>query len=88
MRCLILTKVVVNYVIFRKIMMSEIKRYTLEQEEKGYLKYNDLTKTYDDTGMGALVEEKERLEWEIWSSQRDLNRVLDKIVALKIDLGI
>ena len=38
--------------------------------------------------MGALVEEKERLEWEIWSSQRDLNKVLDKIVALKIDLGI
>ena len=65
-----------------------MKRYTLKQEEKGYLKYNDLTKTYDDTGMGALVEEKERLEWEIWSSQRDLNRVLDKIVALKIDLGI
>lgn len=70
------------------MVMSEMKRYTLEQEQKGYLKYNDLTKTYDDTGMGALVEEKERLEWEIWSSQRDLNRVLDKIVALKIDLGI
>ena len=68
--------------------MSKMGNYVLEQEENGYLKFNDSTGVYEDTGMSALVEQKERLEWEIWSSQRDLQNLKHKIKELSKDLGL
>ena len=69
-------------------VMSRMGNYVLEQEENGYLKFNDSTGVYEDTGMSALVEQKERLEWEIWSSQRDLQNLKHKIKELSKDLGL
>ena len=69
-------------------MMSETKRYIMSELEKGSLKYNQITQSYEETGMDILLDQKERLEYEIWASKRDLRSVIRKINRLSKELGL
>ena len=69
-------------------MMSETKRYIMNELEKGSLKYNQITQSYEETGMDILLDQKERLEYEIWASKRDLRSVIRKINRLSKELGL
>jgi len=68
--------------------MSETKRYIMSELEKGSLKYNQITQSYEETGMDILLDQKERLEYEIWASKRDLRSVIRKINRLSKELGL
>jgi len=68
--------------------MSETKRYIMSEIEKGSLKYNQITQSYEETGMDILLDQKERLEYEIWASKRDLRSVIRKINRLSKELGL
>ena len=68
--------------------MSETKRYIMSELEKGSLKYNQITQSYEETGMNILLDQKERLEYEIWASKRDLRSVIRKINRLSKELGL
>lgn len=68
--------------------MSEMKRYIMSELEKGSLKYNQITQSYEETGMDILLDQKERLEYEIWASKRDLRSVIRKINRLSKELGL
>ena len=69
-------------------IMSETKRYIMSELEKGSLKYNQITQSYEETGMDILLDQKERLEYEIWASKRDLRSVIRKINRLSKELGL
>ena len=69
-------------------MMSETKRYIMSELEKGSLKYNQITQSYEETGMDILLDQKEHLEYEIWASKRDLRSVIRKINRLSKELGL
>jgi len=68
--------------------MRETKRYIMSELEKGSLKYNQITQSYEETGMDILLDQKERLEYEIWASKRDLRSVIRKINRLSKELGL
>ena len=68
--------------------MRETKRYIMSEIEKGSLKYNQITQSYEETGMDILLDQKERLEYEIWASKRDLRSVIRKINRLSKELGL
>ena len=70
------------------MIMSETKRYIMSELEKGSLKYNQITQSYEETGMDILLDQKERLEYEIWASKRDLRSVIRKINRLSKELGL
>jgi len=60
----------------------------MSEIEKGSLKYNQITQSYEETGMDILLDQKERLEYEIWASKRDLRSVIRKINRLSKELGL
>jgi len=60
----------------------------MSELEKGSLKYNQITQSYEETGMDILLDQKERLEYEIWASKRDLRSVIRKINRLSKELGL
>ena len=68
--------------------MSEMKRFIMDRVESGGLKFSDLDNTYEHTALDTLLDEKERLEYEIWASKRDLRKLIRKINKLTEELGL
>ena len=63
--------------------MSRMGEWVLDQEEQGNIEFNDLKACYVDTGRVALLEQKERLEWEIKGLRSDLIVIKSKLARLK-----
>jgi len=68
--------------------MSEMKRFIMDRVESGGLKFSDLDNTYEHTALDTLLDEKERLEYEIWASKRDLRKLVAKINRITKELGL
>lgn len=62
--------------------MSRMGEWVLDQEEKGNIEFNDLRGVYVDTGRVSLLEQKERLEWEIKGLRSDLIVIKSKLSRL------
>ena len=60
----------------------------MNKVESGGLKFNDLDNTYEHTALDTLLDEKERLEYEIWASKRDLRKLVAKINRITKELGL
>ena len=60
----------------------------MDRVESGGLKFNDLDNTYEHTALDTLLDEKERLEYEIWASKRDLRKLVAKINRITKELGL
>ena len=60
----------------------------MDKIESGGLKFSDLDNTYEHTALDTLLDEKERLEYEIWASKRDLRKLVAKINRITKELGL
>ena len=65
-----------------------MKRFIMDRVESGGLNFNDLDNTYEHTALDTLLDEKERLEYEIWASKRDLRKLVAKINRITKELGL
>jgi len=53
----------------------KMKNYIIEQESNGRLVFNDDTMQYEGSALQDLDNDIERLEWEIYSDTKDLERL-------------